>query len=427
MRKIICAPEYLIPLRISDEIKYFSAYSDPHRESVGYFGSALIKDIVRAGLCPSAEVWDFNTIALSVAAADMSLSRAKSADGWTRQIDLTIHLCNPAIWESVKNQLQKTLRFLTGDFWYITFKDRGSNPPRAKNIKYHNCDCIALLSGGIDSLVGAIDFSSSKLKPIFVSQIVKGDKDTQKLFTQKIRPESAHFQWSHTIHQPDEERELSTRGRSIVFLAFAALASSAFNTQVGRPINIYVPENGFTSLNLPLNSGRLGSFSTRTTHPVYLQGIQNIWTRLNMNIDLVTPYKFMTKGELLSECKNRSLMCELIGSSTSCGKYLRHGYQHCGRCVPCLVRRAAFLKAGFNDSTVKGYKYENLSSAGRTDEPNDLGAMAAACLNIDQFGIKHVISGNLSFAKHDQRTEFEGVIARGFKEVETLLIEHGVI
>lgn len=427
MRKIVCLPENLIPRQLEEDTKYFSMYSNLRRDNVGYLGSTLIRDIQREGLRPSEKVWDFNSIALAVAAADNTLTRKISADGWTRQIDLTVHLCNPAIWEPVKQGLEKTLRFLTGDFWYLTFNDGGVNPPCAKKKKQFDCDCVSLLSGGVDSLVGAIDLAADDHKPIFVSQVVRGEAKSQRTYAKRIRPESAHFQWSHKIHPPKGESEGSTRGRSIIFFAFAALAASAIEAQPGSPVKIYVPENGFISLNIPLNSGRMGSFSTKTTHPVYLAGIQYIWDKLNFNLELVTPYQFKTKGELVSQCKDKNLLHELIADSTSCGKYSRHGQQHCGRCVPCMVRRAAFLKAGFADNTTKGYKFDNLTDAGMAHGPNDIGAMANACLRINQSGIQHLISGNLSFADHQKRKDFEGVVSRGLKEVELLLKAQGVI
>lgn len=427
MRKVICSPENLIPKQLEDGTKYFSTYSNPRRENVGYFGSTLVKDIQRTGLCPSETVWDFNTIALAVATADYAVARKISADGWTRQMDLTVHLCNPTTWEPVKKELEKILRFLTGDFWYLTFDGGGVVPPCSKNKKQFDCDCISLLSGGVDSLVGAIDLTADNHKPIFVSQVVRGDAEAQRNFAEKIRAQSTHFQWSHKIHLPQGESEGSTRGRSIVFLAFAALAASAVKTQPGCPVEIIVPENGFISLNVPLNPGRMGSFSTKTTHPVYLTGIQNIWDKLNLNLQLVTPYKFKTKGEVLAQCRNQHLLRNLIMDSTSCGKYSRHGQQHCGRCVPCMVRRAAFLEAGIPDNTQKGYKYDNLRFAGRDHGPNDIGAMATACLRMSQSGIQPLISGNLSFASPQTRKDFEGVFVRGLKEVERLLKEQGVI
>jgi hypothetical protein len=268
MRKIICSPAQLIPKQLEDDIKYFSTYSNPKRENVGYFGPTLVRDIQRAGILPSEEAWDFNSIALSVASADNSLARGESADGWTRQIDLTIHLCNPALWEAVKKDLEKTLRILTGDFWYLTFKGISVRPPGPKKKKNFECDCVSLLSGGMDSLVGAIDLVASNHKPIFISQTVQGEAETQTDYAKRVRPPSPHLQWSHKIHLPGKEKEVSTRGRSIIFFAFAALAASAIDAHNGSAVKIYVPENGFISLNLPLNPGRMGSFSTKTTHPV---------------------------------------------------------------------------------------------------------------------------------------------------------------
>lgn len=429
--KIVCAPKRLIPSHLQTDTKYFSAYSNPQLENVGYFAPDLRKEIQRSGLCPSVPVWDFATIALAAAAADNSLPRDATADGWTRQIKLTVHLCEPTTWEPIKQKLENVLRFLTGDFWELTFEDQGVPPPAISRSELFSnpttYNCVSLLSGGADSLVGAIDLVSDKYKPIFVSQTVRGDAKTQRTYAKRIWPESTHFQWSHKIHLPDGESEVSTRSRSIIFFAFAALAASTIKKTDGKPVDIYVPENGFISLNIPLNAGRMGSLSTKTTHPVYLTGIQNIWDKLNMNIRIVTPYQFKTKGEMLEECKNRNLLCELLEISVSCGKYRVHKMQHCGRCVPCMVRRAAFLKAGIVDSTAKGYKFNRLDLAGLTRGPNDVGAMTMACLKISQLGIQRVISGNLSFAKHDKRRDYEGVVARGFNEVELLLKVNGMI
>jgi len=427
MRKIICAPENIIQTQLAEDTKYFSTYSNPHKENIGYFAPTLINDLNREGIQPTGTAWDFTTIGLSVAAADYSLTRHKSADAWTRQIDLTICLYEPSVWEPVKEQLQNTLRFLTGDFWKLTFMDGGVAPPQIKKRKDFDSDCVSLLSGGVDSLVGAIDIVEDAYKPVFISQTVRGNAKTQKDYAHKIRQQSPHFQWSHKIHPPKGESEGSTRSRSIVFFAFAALAASAINSTNGSPININIPENGFISLNIPVNSGRMGSYSTKTTHPVYLAGLQKIWSDVGMNLKLTTPYRFKTKGELLSECKNKNLLYELIDCSTSCGKYLRYGHQHCGRCLPCIVRRSAFLRAGISDNTNKEYKFDNLSSAGLTQGANDVGAMAAACHRIRKTGINSIIAGNLSFSQKNVKQDYENLLSRGFKEIEALFKKYGVL
>ena len=149
--------------------------------------------------------------------------------------------------------------------------------------------------------------------------------------------------------------ENSTRVRLIIFFAYALIVSYGINyNELGRK-EIFVPENGFISLNIPLDSMRIGSLSTKTTHPVYMRMLQDIWNDLSLKVDLILPYKFKTKGEVLTGCKNQDMMKALIFESTSCGKYQRHGLRHCGECVPCLVRRAAFLKAGLRDDTENGY------------------------------------------------------------------------
>lgn len=433
MRKIVCIPDYLIPQKPDQDTKYFSICSNPQRENVGYFGLTLIQEIRKHRLYPSQKAWDFCIIAFSITVADKSVKREASADGWTRQIDLTVHLCNPIVWEPVKTELERTLRFLTGDYWYLTFKSQGvyledvyENELKLVEQKVSDEDCICFLSGGVDSLVGSIDLVSEGRKPLFVSQGFRGDCNTQNSFAEKIRSSSRHFQWKHSIHLPNEESEGSTRGRSIMFFAFAALSASAIYPESDSPIDIYIPENGFISINIPFNSGRIGSLSTKTTHPTYLDGIQNIWDKVGFKLNLRTPYRFKTKGELLSECKDQQLLKELIFQSVSCGKYRVYNMHHCGRCLPCLVRRAAILHWGEIDHTLGGYAAEKMERIkhGSSDE---VGAAINACLISEQYGIDRLISGNLYFAGNNDRLNFKGVFSRGLGEIEEFLKSKGIM
>ncbi|NTU74429.1 hypothetical protein HGB07_09965, partial [Candidatus Roizmanbacteria bacterium] len=248
----------------------------------------------------------------------------------------------------------------------------------------------------------------------------------QRIYAEKIRSDSHHFQWNHNLHLPDDESEGSTRGRSIIFFAFAALASSAIQVQSGTAVDIYVPENGFISLNIPLNSGRMGSFSTKTTHPVYLKGIKNIWNEVGISLNLIMPYQFKTKGEVLAECNNQRLLKELVFQSVSCGKYRVYKMQHCGRCLPCLVRRAAFQLWGEVDETFGGYYSEQLERINHGN-PDDVGAVANACLVEGQSGVHSLISGHLSFAEQQNRADFQNVFLRGINEVRQFLQGKGVI
>lgn len=423
MKKIMCCSISQLPDILDPNVEYFVLYSSAPSgcESVGHIAPSLPTDIRRDRLAPSVRAWDFTTIALSVAAADKTIQRKESADGWTRMIELSVCLREPAVWDAKRAELESLLRFLTGDFWTLRFLRGGVEPPKVKRPQKSDADCVCLLSGGIDSLVGAIDLTFSGRKPLFVSQVVRGDRDNQMEFATATGGKDRHCQWRFAVkHSGDSE--ISTRSRSIVFFAFAALAASAISSTMDSPIDIVVPENGFISLNVPLGPGRIGSLSTKTTHPIYIDGIQSIWDALGIHAKLSLPYRDKTKGDLLIECADRAKLVKLIGDSTSCGKYQRK-LTHCGACVPCMVRRAAFLKAGLTDTTVKGYCCQRLANS----ESSDVAAAANACLRYQDKGIRRFTGGALSFASPDERARYENVVVRGMDELNQLLKTHGVI
>lgn len=424
--KVICAPANKLPTRLDSNTKYFSLYSNSGRPNVSFISNGWYRQLERANIAPSNLIWDFVTIALSIAAADLSCQRKNSEDGWTRQIELKVYLYNSEPWKTQYHLLEKAFRFLTGDIWKFEFVDSGIQAPSSIIPLETDADCVSLLSGGMDSLIGAIDLISDGFKPCFVSQEAKGDVEKQKAFTLQLAPTQQHFRWKNPISQ-NGRKESSTRGRSIVFLGYALLAATTLSKWKTEMVDIYVPENGFISLNIALNSGRLGSLSTKTTHPIFLRLIQDIWNNLGINAKLVTPYQFKTKGEMLLECKNQVLVQSLVCGTTSCGRYLSYGRTHCGRCVPCMVRRAAFIKAGLEDSTT--YVHNDLSSSGaiKSSGANDIGAVASAYVKYQNKGIERIIGGALSFSTTDDRKKYAGIVERGFKELGTLLEEQEVL
>ncbi|MFC1734745.1 Qat anti-phage system QueC-like protein QatC [Candidatus Hydrogenedentota bacterium] len=422
MKKVMCCPISLLPDALDPDAIYLNQYSSTERNGVGHMGIGLPRIVCKDGFAPSLRAWDFAAIAFAVSAADKTVPRKESADGWTRMIDLSICLSEPAPWEAKRTEFESVLGFLTGDVWTLHFLDGGVKPLKTKRRRQTNAECVCLLSGGIDSLIGAIDLTSAGRKPIFVSHVARGSKDSQEKYARTLCNTERHCQWPFSVkHHGD--RELSTRGRSIVFFAFAALAASAIQSSQERPVEIVVPENGFISLNVPLGPGRIGSLSTKTTHPIYMDGIQSIWDAMGIHARLSFPYRNKTKGDLLIECADQAKLNNLIGDSVSCGKYGRHNLTHCGACVPCMVRRAAFLKAGLVDRTKKGYLCKSL---GRS-EAKDVAATASAFLRYQDKGIRRFVGGALSFASSDERDRYEDVVARGMDELGQLLRAHGVL
>lgn len=422
MNKVICYPRCCTPKYYCDDYYYVEMFSVPEqkRDNVGHVGVQLFKELRKSKIVPTVEALDFTIIAMAVVAADKVVLRKKSADGWTRKIELCIYLHDAPKWRQEKRKLEDMLRFLSGDFWDLNINALPESLMPQKKYDLRQQNCICLLSGGMDSLVGAIDLCEEGRNPLFVSQTVRGDAEHQREYAMQFGVNNL-CQWSNKIKKKGES-EISTRARSMVFFAFALLASCSIDCNAQGRKELFVPENGYISLNMPLDSLRVGSLSTKTTHPVYMKAMQEIWNDVGINIDFVLPYKYKTKGEVLMECKNQDLMKKLIFGSTSCGKYQRK-LQHCGVCVPCLVRRAAFLKNNFCDATEGGYLKENLQYS----YSKDVAAAALAVVQFEKKGIESLVKGMLSFAKGEERNLYLGVIERGLLEIGALLREYSVI
>lgn len=106
-------------------VDLFSQFDDSGHGAVG----GTISHIVRGErLRPSARAWDFAAISMAVVAADEGCPRAGSADGWTRQIELTICVADSNFWTGQAAHIARMLAFLTGDIWTLTFVGGGHQP-----------------------------------------------------------------------------------------------------------------------------------------------------------------------------------------------------------------------------------------------------------------------------------------------------------
>lgn len=138
-------------------------------------------------------------------------------------------------------------------------------------------------------------------------------------------------------------------------MAMAVVAASS--TGAGR---VLVPENGFTSINPPLEPSRAGVMTTRSTHPWTFHSVSALLGSLGLgHVQVTNPHAGLTKGELLALAMPHPTATDLTLAATtvSCAKLNAgrppHGSPNlqCGLCVACLVRRAAFLAARVTDTT----------------------------------------------------------------------------
>jgi len=222
-----------------------------------------------------------------------------------------------------------------------------------------------LFSGGLDSLVGAIDVLEAGQRLILVSHYDFGQLASTQ---QRLAAALATHYGSDRVHhlgirvQFPESPELTLRSRSLLFLALGLTAAAAF----GPEMSLIVPENGWISLNPPLTSNRLGPYSTRTTHPYFLEQLTALWRKAGIFHPLTNPYQHLTKGEILEKCRNRELLYRLYPLTISCarpevGRWQGQGTGACGYCYPCLMRRVALHRLGFDDG--KDYRVDVLSNA----------------------------------------------------------------
>lgn len=303
---------------------------------------------------------DLAVVAAHVHAADTRISRLdESQDSWTREIRLVIPVHDPQCWTAATPTLTKLLNFLTGDRWTLQFRPR---PERFATIAVANLgslltppfSALSLFSGGLDSLIGAIDLLEAGEDPLLVSHWGESSvSDAQnKLFSDLKRRYPGRPFERVRVHMAFPEglvqnvrSENSTRGRSFLFIALGALAG----TGLGDGFTLRIPENGLIALNVPLDPLRLGSNSTRTTHPYYLARWNDLLAELGVVGRVENPYWHQTKGEMAAACANDAALRALAPESLSCAhpssaRWLGvqgKSTEHCGHCLPCLIRRAA--------------------------------------------------------------------------------------
>jgi hypothetical protein len=313
------------------------------------------------GIFPSEIGIDLAVVAAHVHAADTRISRTEqSQDSWTREIRLVIPVSDPTRWTAAAATLIKALNFLTGDRWTVGFRAR---PPRFVTIASEApptlillpFDVVSLFSGGLDSLIGAIDLLQDGSTPLLVSHFGEGaTSDAQnKLFSglkkQYDKSSFERLRVGMTFADglvKDVGSENTTRGRSFLFFALGVFAG----TGLSKAFTLRVPENGLIALNVPLDPLRLGSNSTRTTHPYYMARWNDLLIELGIEGRVENPYWDKTKGEMAKECANAALLTKLAPDSLSCssptkGRWQGLGIEHCGYCLPCLIRRAALDRA----------------------------------------------------------------------------------
>ncbi|RKF20954.1 7-cyano-7-deazaguanine synthase [Micromonospora globbae] len=355
---------FRLPEKISPGIAASRFYWSPN--DLGSFISPFGPGLGLLGPVPEPNI-ELVRLAVMVYAADRSTPRRAGSSNWScRDLDIEVPVQRPERWEPVRERLEALLGFLSGDAWTLQFRQATTPTEQVSAYRYGGAKRVVLASGGADSTIGAL-MSRHGLRDathILVSHVgATNIAPVQRNIVQQIGaliagPEQFHRQirFSRRQMQPGGfpfHNEYSTRTRSLLFLALGLAVASI------ERLPLWIPENGFASLNPPMTSDQRGTLSTRTTHPLFLQQLSDLATEAGAHAEIENPFALMTKGEMFgmaADLVGLDAASSLLSATHSCAHTGHRSHRlpvssHCGVCFGCLLRRASFLASGVPDRT----------------------------------------------------------------------------
>ncbi len=302
---------------------------------------------------------DLIDIASAVYVADMFHPPDAS---FYREMELQVQVRNLQLWEELADLLGEALSFLTQSPFHVGFvagKEESHNQmrPKAKS----QADSVVCFSGGLDSYAGAASLLQRQTAVLLVSQ-----SNSSQLSSVQRKVGSyllaASESSSHILATVGQSRG-SGRGalgsqkyavqptRSFLFLALAGAAAMTIEAR-----HLFMFENGPIALGIPYTQAR---FNTRTVHPLFLDYMQQILSKMpdGDSLLLENPFGAMTKAEITSTILG-SRFQNGVKLTSSCSRRWRvhldkkrlgkNGFKgwHCGMCLPCIHRRISVLRAG---------------------------------------------------------------------------------
>ena len=315
---------------------------------------------------------DLLDIAAFVYHADNSTRRATNKDvfneKWVREFTFVVPVREPDVWqcEAVNNKLVEMLDYLTEDRYEFVFTHRDPRPEQlvlqdiSDTLPYApEADCVALFSGGMDSLAGAANLVESGRKPILVSHQSRPVlAQLQRRLASSIRERMPSWVFPHLDVRINrmglEAVENSQRSRSFLFLAIASLVAHELALN-----EVVVSENGITTFNLPRLGQTVGTLATRSTHPRFIELFRQMVSEVFVKDFVLTmPFIWMTRAEVLEILTHRNCT-DLIPLSASCNHSRRPKvFPHCGTCSQCVDRRFAVTYLGLDalEGELDGYE-----------------------------------------------------------------------
>lgn len=313
---------------------------------------------------------DLLQIASYIFCADRMASRGdrKSVTnvGWSRSFYFTIPVIDIDFWntDAVKKSLNNALAFMTGDRKYeFNFVKASENAVSTENVQLCLFSAIEselasatdadvmLFSGGLDSLAGAIErLSENNTRKLCL--VSHKSNNTSISIQNKLADELKKSFGDRIIKYGFEcrnkgmkAREETQRTRMFLFSAIAFAICGRLQKN-----ELFIYENGVTSINIPIQVDTINARASRTTHPKTIGLLEQFYKLLNSEFKIITPYRANTKAEIVEKFRTYNAV-KFISNSVSCSstRSKPQGTPHCGTCSQCIDRKFSMYSVSLDD------------------------------------------------------------------------------
>lgn len=330
---------------------------------------------------------DLLEIAGYIYAADRLTKRGQPSQveyhSWSREFQFFIKVRDHKFWKkkSVAENLSKLLTFVSGDLSYnFTFLEGGKDAGQGNlfdnesiSLDKKENSAIALFSGGLDSLSGALELlNTTNQNLILISHqsnnfaVTKIQKDIFNLLNKDFPGRLQRFPFTCSLHG---ERAVEETQRTRIFI-YTAIAYSLMSLADEK--SIYVFENGMTSINFPKRQDMMNARSSRTTHPQTIYLLEQFFTSISATpVKVRHPFFTLTKTDVFEKIKKYGKI-NYLNSTITCTKTFNVSKKespsaHCGECSQCIDRRFASFSSSVENYDVI-YDTDILKDSMKSDE-----------------------------------------------------------
>ena len=219
---------------------------------------------------------------------------------------------------------------------------------------------VVLFSGGLDSLAGVVECLENSSDQLCLISHRSGQPGTARTQDQLIKelnrryPDRIKYYKFYCNLRKEKRKEETQRTRAFLYTSIAYALSHALSQR-----EIFVYENGITSINFPTRQDQMNARASRTTHPKTIALLENLFSKIDQSkIKIGTPFLWSTKTDIF-RILSRVGQKDLIPSAVSCSQTSQNHelVTHCGGCSQCVDRRFAAYGSKLDDADEGGFTH----------------------------------------------------------------------